>query len=105
MNCGSAIWSFKEARESEVLQNRVGRFYLGVNKFTPVATTSLELDWLDPKFGRWLEILGYKNWLSKMNPSRLPVKVYKWENSLKIKGWVQDLKHILSYCNMDDCVD
>ena len=81
MNYGSAVWGFKEARESQVLQNRVGHFYFGVNKFTPVATTSLELDWLDPKFTRWLEILRYKNQLLKMKDTHLPVKVYKWENS------------------------
>ena len=95
MNYGSAVWGFKEVREAQVLQNRVGHFYLGVNKFTPVVATSLELDWLDPKFTRWLDILRYKNCLVKMKATRLPVKVYNWENSLKIKGWVLDLKHIL----------
>ncbi len=34
----------------------------------------------------------------------MPVKVYKWESSLNAKGWVGDLKHILQYCNMEDCM-
>ena len=103
MNYSSAVWGYKEFHDAQVLKNRVGRFYLGVNKFTPVAATSLELDWLDPKFVRWLEILRYKNRLAKMEPNRLPVKVYKWEESLNIMGWVKDLKHILEYCNMSEC--
>ena len=98
MNYGSAVWGFREYPKAQVLKNRVGRFYLGVNRFTPVAETSLELDWLDPKFSRWLEILRYKNRLVKMNPNRLPVKIFKWEESLNIKGWVKDLKHVLEYC-------
>ena len=39
-----------------------------------------------------------------MKTNRLPVKVYKWESSLKIKGWVRDLNHVLQYCNMEDCM-
>ena len=46
-NYGSAICGFKESHDAQVLQNRVARYYLGVNKFTPVAATSIELDWLD----------------------------------------------------------
>ena len=66
---------------------------------------SLELDWLDPKFGRWLEILRYTNHLSKMNPAHLLVRVYKCESSLRVKGRAQDFKHILHYCNMEDCIN
>ena len=37
-----------------------------------------------------------------MKPNRLPVKIYNWEESLNINGWVKDLKHILTYCNMSE---
>ena len=50
-------------------------------------------------------MVRYKNRLSKMDEDRLPVKVYKWMESLKVKGWVQDLKHVLNYVNMDDCMN
>ncbi len=38
-----------------------------------------------------------------MDPQRLPVKLYHLEKSLKIKGWVQNVKSILQYCNMPEC--
>ncbi len=105
MNYCSAIWGFSEQHDPQVLQNRVSRFFLGVNRYTAVAATSTELDWLDPKFQRWLEIIRYKNRLATMDPDRLPVKIYKWEESLNHKGWVKDLKFILHYCNMPESTD
>ena len=101
-NYSSAIWGFKESHENQVLQNRVARYYLGVNKFTPVAATSLEMDWLDPKFNRWIEIVRYHNRLVEMKPNRLPVRIYNWEKSLNVQGWVKDCEFILNYCNMGD---
>ncbi len=68
MNYSSAIWGFGEQHEPQVLQNRVSRFYLEVNRYTAVAATSTELDWLDPKFQRWLEIVRYKKRLANMEP-------------------------------------
>ncbi len=72
MNYSSAIWGFAEQHKPQVLQNRVSRFQLGVNRYTAVAATSTEMDWLDPRFQRWLEILQYKKRLSKMDKDRLP---------------------------------
>ena len=39
-----------------------------------------------------------------MDPQRLPVKPYNLEKTLKIKGWVQNVKLILQYCNMSECI-
>ncbi len=43
-NDKEAIWSFMRNTYAQVLQNRVGRFYLGVHKFTPVAETQILMD-------------------------------------------------------------
>ncbi len=40
-----------------------------------------------------------------MEEDRLPVKVYKWMESLRVDGWVKDVKHIITYANMDDSQD
>ena len=37
-----------------------------------------------------------------MNPTRLPVRVYRWEKSLKVQGWVGQVKHILDYASMSE---
>ena len=98
---GSAVWGFQEQHEPQILQNRVGRFFLGVNKFTPVAATSIELDWMNPRFSRWIEMVRYRNRLVNMDPCRLPVRIYNWEKSLNHKGWVKDVQFIMQYCNLE----
>ena len=102
-NYGAGVWGFQEANDPQVLQNRVCRYYLGVRKFTPVAATRIIMDWPDMKSLRWVEVLRYRNRLTEMDVQRLPVKLYKLEKSLKIKGWVQNVKSILQYCNMLEC--
>ena len=47
MNYASACWGYAEQSESQVLVNRIQRFYLGVNIFTPNAVVHIEFDWLD----------------------------------------------------------
>ena len=56
-NYSCDIWGFKDSHDNQVLQNGVACYYLGVNKFMPVAAMYIELDWMDPKFIRWIEIV------------------------------------------------
>ena len=105
MNYASAVWEFSELNDPQVFQNRVQRYFLGVNKFTPTATTRIEFNWLDPKYQRWVEILRYKHRLAKMKDTRLPVRVYKWDKSLRVEAWSNQVAYILSYCNMEDCMN
>ena len=92
-----------DQNEPQVLRNRIAHFFLGVHKFTTVATTSLEMDWLDPEYERRVKMARYKNRLCSMKEERLPVNIYKWMESLEVNGWVKDVKHVLNYANMDDC--
>ena len=40
-----------------------------------------------------------------MKSDRWPVKIHKWDKSLNLGCWYSQLKHILYYCNMEDCLD
>ena len=104
MNYAAAVWGYAEQNEPHVLQNCVQRYYLGVNKYTPKFATRLEFEWLDPKFQRWIEIARYWNHLVDMKKDRLPVKVLNWDKSLGLNTWYSQLKHILHYSNMDECL-
>ena len=61
LNYGAGVWGFGDQSDPQVLQNRIACFYLGVHKFTAVAATQLETDWLYVCSLRWLEIVRYKN--------------------------------------------
>ncbi len=71
-NYASGVWGFKEFQNARVLQNKIGRFYLGTHTFTPLAAIGLELDWLDIRFTRWLEMLRLKNRIVEMKNHHWP---------------------------------
>ncbi len=100
MHYGAAVWGYKENNDTRVLQNRIGRYYLGVHKFTAVCATQLELDWISTKYRRWVDIIRYHNRLMDMKTHRLPVVIYKWERSLNLESWSSEVKHILTYADM-----
>ncbi len=105
LNYASGVWGYAEQAEPQILQNRICRFYLGVNKFTPNPVTKIEMDIVDIKFSRWVEMARYKNRLCNMEEHRFPVKIYKWEKSLKINGWVKNVNEMMTLCNMEECTD
>ena len=106
LNYALAVWGFGEQSCTQVLQNRICRYYLGVNCYAPTPAVSIEFDWIDTKYMRWIEMLRYLNRLIKMDDHRWPVKVHKWDVSLKTKGWADNTNHVLEYVNMNtDLVD
>ena len=76
MNYGAAVWGYAEQNDPQVLHNRIQRYYLGVNKYTPTAATRIKFDWLDPKYQSWIDMIRYWNRLLKMKDDRIPVKIY-----------------------------
>ena len=87
MNYASGVWGFRHYDAPRVLQNRIMRFYLGVHKFAPVAATKLEMDWMECREKRWLNMLGLFNRITTMNPEKFT------QNCLWLgqKSWVRIL--------------
>ena len=69
-NYASGVWGFKEFSEAKVFQNKMGRFYLGTHRFTPLAATCTEMDWLDIRQARWVEMIRLKNRVVAVNDDR-----------------------------------
>ena len=61
MNYASEVWGFPSFNAPQVLQNRISRYYLGVHRFTPVPATAIEMDWLDIRYQRWIEMVRMRN--------------------------------------------
>ncbi len=101
VNYSSAVWGFKEQTAPQVLQNRIQRFFMGVNVFAPVSALHLEFDWLSIKGLRWIEMVRMYNRITKMDNHRWPKIIHKWDTSLRAIGWANHIEHILAYANMD----
>ena len=52
------------------------------------------MDWIECRERRWLEILRLFNRVNCMSQHRLPNIVYKWDLSLGLDTWVNEVKHI-----------
>ena len=78
MNFIPVIWAFAH----KFLQNQIMRFYQGVHKNAPTGVTEKEMDWLECRVGRWLNILRLDNRISMnvMDRSRLSQIVYDWDD-------------------------
>ena len=94
MNYASGVWGFKHYDSPQVLQNRIMRFYLGVHKFAPVSSTKIEMDWLECRESRWIDMLRLCNRINKMDENRLPRIIHNWDLSLGLECWASEIKHI-----------
>ena len=94
MNYSSGVWGFKQYDSPQVLQNRIMRFFLGIHKFAPVAATKIEMDWLECRESRWIDMLRLFNRINKMEKDRLPKIIYNWDASLGLDTWASEIKHI-----------
>ena len=94
MNYASGVWGFKEFSSPQVLQNRISRFFLGIHKFAPLASTKIEMDWIDCRQRRWLDMLRLFNRLNSMDSSRIPKIVLDWDSHLGLDTWYFEIKQI-----------
>ena len=105
LNYCSAVWGFNEQQAPQVLQNRIQRFFLGVNAFTPVSALHHEFDWLSVHSFRWIEMVRFFNRIIAMDDHRWPKIIHNWVKSLKTCGWADQVDHVLTYANMDVLVN
>ncbi len=89
-NYAAGVWGFKCFPAPQVLLNRMTRFFLGVHRFAPLPATKTEMDWLEMKMYRWLEITRLLNRITAMSPDRLPRRVLTWDYKVGTKGWLND---------------
>ena len=99
-NYAAGVWGFKDYPSPQVLQNRMGRFFLGVHRYAPLPATTTEMDWLSMRKLRWLDMLRLFNRIASMMPDRLPKRVLLWDYKMNAKGWLGDIKGICEEANI-----
>ena len=61
----------------------------------------VEMDWLDCRVTRWLEMLLLFNRMNVIPDDRLPNIIYKWDRSLDLSTWWSEIQHISSYLGLN----
>ena len=101
LNYSAGVWGFDNFNGPQILQNQVLRFFLGVHKFAPLPSVRLEMDWLECRERRWIEMLRLFNRINNMDASRLPKLVLVWDASLELNSWFFEIQQIAASLNLD----
>ena len=56
MDYGSEAWGFKEFEQCSRIQNQATCFYSGVRNRAPIAAQQEGIDWLLPKYRRYINM-------------------------------------------------
>ena len=82
-------------------RNEYYGFFLRVYKFAPLPTVRLEMDWLECRERRWIEMLRLFNRINIMDASRLPKLVLVWVTSLELNSWFFEIQQIAASLNLN----
>ncbi len=104
-NYGASLWGFKDYPEARQLQLRAGRFYIGTHRFTPLAAVNTELDWLEIKYVRWIDMVRLKNRILSMPDHKWPKQVWLWDIATNTKAWYNDISYIIECAGLDPKIE
>ena len=90
-----------------MLQNKCNKFYLGTHVFTPTAAINIEMDELDIRSMRWVEMVRLKNRIAKMKDHRWPRIILDWDIETGTNAWASEVKLILTQakCSEDPTLE
>lgn len=100
MDYGSEVWGFKNHVKLNMVQQRAIRYYLGVNKFTPIHGLYGECSWLLCKYRQWGNMIRYWNRLVKLDDNRLTKKIFQYDVANCGENWSGDILKIVNELNL-----
>ena len=108
MDYSAGVWGYATFDSHEILHDKAVRTFLGVSKQTPLAALDGDLAWDSPKLRRHVDMIRLWCRLVKMDHTRLPFNVLKYDvqTSLPVRStWAREIRNILEQCNMLDYYD
>ena len=97
MDYGSCCWhgiTDVNPKSIDDVQYRAMRYFLGVNRFTPMLGLEGEMGWLPPKYRRDIDMIRYYNRVCRMGEDRLPKQIMKYQIQHN-SPWIGKLNDIL----------
>ena len=84
----AGIWGIRKFEQSDKLQNRAIRFFLGLGPKTPICAMQGDMGWTSPSCRHIIKIVNLWNRINKMEQSRLPFNLLK--NLIHTNGgWIK----------------
>ena len=97
---GSAIWGSAKHKQSELIQNRTIRYFLGVHNFTAIPVLHGEIGWLPVKYRIQVNKLRLWNRLVNMPHERLTKQIFLGMYHSNETNWCKELYNIFSQIDM-----
>ena len=91
----AGVWGYVKAKEIDHIQNRAFRYFLGVNKFCPIAGMQGDMGWVSQYFDRYTSIIRFWNKMILMGNDRITKKIFNWDYD-KPSGWCSEVKTIFN---------
>ena len=95
----SGIWGYAKYNDSESIQNRASRYFLGVHKFTPIPALQGEMGWTPVRLRKNICILRFWNRMIEMSNDRLSKRIFNADYT-KNNGWCSEVKPIFESIDM-----
>ena len=92
---GASIWGLTEHRLINNVQNRAGKLFLGVNKYTSNIAVQGDLGWMSCHAKQRLEVLRYFYKLNLVEESRILSKIHQWSKR-KRRSWSCNVLKLLN---------
>ena len=102
---GAAVWDQKSYSSISAVQHRAMRFFLGVNKSTPVAALQGELAWKSPEERQWKCVTRQWCRLRNMDSSRITKRVFTWASRQASRNWIRNTKSQFIKLNLNHLAD
>jgi hypothetical protein len=96
---GAGIWGTINRNVINTVQNRAGRYFLGVGKFAANSATQGDIGWTSCLNKQKTEVVRLWCRLNTLNPDRITRKIFDWSSGLARSGktnWVKRCKGIFN---------
>ncbi len=89
----------------EAVHNRMCRFYLGVNKYTPNAAVRGDMGLRVPWHHQHIELARQWSKLVNMSGNRINKVVFQWANNTNGKTWIKYFREFLHKCRLEKYIN
>jgi hypothetical protein len=92
---GSCVWGSRNTSKLDCIQNRAMRYFLGVHRYTPIASMLGDMGWFPLYIYQFLAVARYWNRLINMNCTRLTKAIFEEDYRRNSRNWSARLSDIL----------
>ena len=97
----AGVWGFKNSPDSNAIQARAMRCFLGVHKYTAKGAIEGDMGWVSCLVKQRCEIARLWNRLVQLPDERLTKNIFNWDRRHNYP-WAKEVAALFSFCDLND---